>query len=106
VKTKSDRRASPRRHKLVRVFVFDPADALDEIYTAWMVDRSAGGVRLSFPRCEIVPGNILKVQPAGGNGNLPWVKVVVKHRRVKASRVELGCEFVQKRGWERILLLD
>jgi hypothetical protein len=104
--TRTERRSSPRRNKLVRVFVFDPADALDEVYTGWMVDRSNGGVCLSFPRCDIAAGNILMVQPAGGKGELPWVKVKVKHRREKASRVELGCEFVQKRGWERILLLD
>jgi hypothetical protein len=104
--TRTERRSSPRRNKLVRVFVFDPADALDEVYTGWMVDRSNGGVCLSFPRCDIAAGNVLMLQPAGGKGELPWVTVKVKHRREKASRVELGCEFVQKHGWERILLLD
>jgi hypothetical protein len=101
----TERRAHPRSHKLVRVLVADPADALDHMYAGWMVDRSPGGVCLSLPRADIDEGNILMVQPATGSGELPWVKVQVMNRRQKASRIELGCQFVPHAGWERILLL-
>jgi hypothetical protein len=106
MKRKKERRADPRLRKLMRVYVADPADALDEVFTGWVVDRSAGGVCLSFPRSEVEEGNILMVQPISPMANLPWIEVQVKHRRQKASRVELGCAFVHRAGWERILLVD
>ena len=102
----TDRRAHARSRKLVRVLVADPADALDHLYAGWIVDRSRGGVCLSFPSANVEEGNILMVQPASASGELPWVRVQVVNRRQKASRVELGCQFVQRAGWEHILLLD
>ncbi|MBY0528495.1 MAG: PilZ domain-containing protein [Gemmataceae bacterium] len=100
-----ERRAAPRDHKLVRVFVSDPADALDEVYTGWITDRSKGGICLSFPRLDADAGNVLMVQPVSTTEGLPWVEVRIKHRRCKANRVEFGCEFVHLHGWERTLLL-
>jgi hypothetical protein len=101
---RSERRAWVRRHKLVRVFVSDPADALEELYTGWITDRSPGGICLSFPHLEVEEGNVLKVQPAFAGERLPWVEVMVKHQRRKANRVELGCAFIQREGWEWTLL--
>jgi hypothetical protein len=101
-----ERRASPRRRKQLKVLVSDPADALNEPYAGWLVDRSQGGICLTFCRSEVELGNILMVQPASASGTLPWVEVQVKNRRPKNARVELGCQFAQHRGWERILLLE
>lgn len=106
VRRSSERRASPRNQKLLRVYVSDPADALDEFCTGWITDRSKGGICLSFRRSPAELGNILKVQLASSSADMPWVEVCVKSRREKANRVELGCEFVQKQRWEQILLLD
>jgi len=103
---RTERRAWARLHKLVRVFVSDPADALEELYTGWITDRSPGGICLSFPHLDVEEGNILKVQPASTTEGLPWVEVMVKHRRRKANRVELGCAFTQRQGWERTLLVE
>jgi hypothetical protein len=101
----SERRAWVRKHKLLRVHVADPADALGELYAGWITDRSAGGVCLSVSRLEVEEGTLLQVQPASAGTDLPWVEVRVKHCRRKPNRVELGCEFVQRHGWERTLLL-
>ena len=100
-----ERRAWVRTHKLLRVHVSDPADALDEFYAGWITDRSPGGVCLSFAHLEVEEGNLLQVQPASAGATLPWIEVRVKNCRRKPNRVELGCEFVQRQGWERTLLL-
>jgi len=103
---RSERRAWVRSHKLVRVFVSDPADALEELYAGWITDRSAGGICLSFPHLAVEEGNVLKVQAASATEGLPWIEVMVKHRRRKANRVELGCAFVKRQGWEGTLLVE
>jgi hypothetical protein len=100
-----ERRASARQQKVLRVLVVDPADALEEPYRGWVVDRSQGGICLSFPRSDIEAGSVLKVQPLSTMAGLPWVEVRVKHRRQKRSRVEFGCEFVQGQQWRQLLLV-
>lgn len=100
-----ERRASARQQKVLQVLVVDPADALEEPYRGWIVDRSQGGICLSFPRSDIEVGNVLKVQPHSTTATLPWVEVRVKHRRLKRSRVEFGCEFVKGQQWTQLLLV-
>ncbi len=103
---RTERRAWVRRHKLVRVYVSDPADALEELYAGWITDNSQGGICLSFPHLAVEEGNVLKVQAASTVEGLPWIEVMVKHRRRKANRVELGCAFIDRQGWERTLLVE
>jgi hypothetical protein len=102
----SERRAHPRQRKVVRVLIADPADALEEPFPGWIVDRSPGGVCVSSNRSDVEEGNILKVQPISGCEGGPWVEIVVKNRRWKRSRVELGCVFRQLREWEQALLVN
>jgi hypothetical protein len=90
-----ERRAWPRQQKVFQVVVVDPADVLGEPYPGCIVDRSQGGICLSFPCSDIESGSILRVQAISTTENLPWVEVRVKNRRLKRSRVEFGCEFVQ-----------
>ena len=100
-----ERRAWPRQQKVVQVLVVDTDDALGKPYPACIVDHSQGGICLSFPGLDIEAGNVLKVQPLSATASSPWVEVRVKHRRLKKSRVEFGCEFVQEQQWKQLLLV-
>jgi hypothetical protein len=102
----SERRTWPRFRKPFRVLILDPTDSLEEPYYGWIVDRSRGGVCLCSNRSDVAHGDILLVQPASANAELPWVSVKVKNQRRKASRTELGCEFVQHHGWEQLLQVN
>ena len=101
-----ERRAWPRLRKALQVLILDPVEALPEPHKGWVVDRSQGGVCLCFNRCEVAEGDELLVQPASTSTGMPWIKVKVKNRRQKRSRMELGCEFVQRNRWEQLLLVS
>jgi hypothetical protein len=103
---KRERRVWPRSRKALRVLILDPAEVLQEPYHGWIVDRSQGGVCLCYNNSEAEEGDVLLVQPASTDAALPWVRVKVKHQRRKASRTELGCEFVQRNSWHQILLVS
>lgn len=98
----SERRAYSRRSENLRVLVSDPEDALNEPYPAWVVDRSPGGVRISFDCSRIDVSLDLQIQAS--TSAFP-VDVRVRNRRRREGRVELGCEFVEPHG-ERSLLLN
>ena len=103
---RKERRTSPRIRKRLKVLITDPADALEEPRTGWLVDCSQEGVCLASHRTDIAEGDLLLLQPAAGNALLPWITVQVKNRRPKASRVELGCQFVQRQEWAKMLMLE
>src|SRR5262249_28889459 len=100
-----NRRAWPRERNPVPVLILDPTDAIEEPYRGWVVDKSRGGVLLCRPRSTPAIGNVLRVQPRSAGGELPWISLKVMNRRVKKDRVELGCEFLQRDRWERVLFL-
>ena len=100
-----DRRFHPRVRKPFPVLVLDPADALEEPYRGWVVDRSRGGVCLCLSRTIVEVGNVVMVQPRSAGGALPWISLKVKNRRVRQKRIDLGCEFVQRERWERLLFI-
>jgi hypothetical protein len=89
----------------VQVLVVDPDDALGKPYPGCIVDGSQGGICLSFPSSDIEAGGILMVQPISTTESLPWVEVRVKNRRLKRSRIEFGCEFVNGQQWKQLLLV-
>jgi hypothetical protein len=90
-----ERRASARVCSKQRVFVYDPADALEEVYAGWIVDRSQGGVCLSLARSDIEEGSILVVRPSTVPA-LPGIEVRVKNRRQRQGQLYFGCEFVRR----------
>jgi PilZ domain len=90
-----ERRASARVSSKQRVFVFDPADALEEVYAGWIVDRSQGGVCLSLARSGIEEGSVLLVRPTAVPAPL-GIEVRVRNCRHKHGNIYLGCEFVQR----------
>jgi PilZ domain-containing protein len=90
-----ERRASTRVSSKQRVFVYDPADALEEVYAGWIVDRSQGGVCLCLSRSDIEEGSILVVRPTS-QPPLPGIEVCVRNRRHRQGNVYLGCEFMRR----------
>jgi hypothetical protein len=59
------------------------------------LDHSPKGICLYYYGCTASQGDVLFVHPAAAPGTFPWVEVLVKNRRPKRSRVELGCEISQ-----------
>jgi hypothetical protein len=51
-----ERRAWPRIKKPIRVLIHDPEDALEQPYVGWIVDRSQGGLCLTFRRVGLNTG--------------------------------------------------
>lgn len=98
----AERRAHTRSSENLRVLVSDPEDALNEPYPAWVVDRSPGGVRISFDSSHLDVGSELSIQAS--SSAFP-VEVRVRNRRRREGRVELGCEFVEV-GGEHALLVN
>jgi hypothetical protein len=91
-----ERRASPRIRSKQHVFIYDPADALEEVYGGWIVDRSRGGVCLALARGDIEEGSLLVVRPTPSTSHALGVTLMVKNRRVVEGGVYLGCEFTRR----------
>jgi hypothetical protein len=94
----SERRAWPRRRRLLRVLVLPDEAVIDEPYPAWLVDSSPGGLRLAMQDSDIVAGNVLHVKAATAGPDTRWTRVHVRYRRVTNDQVELGCQRLASRG--------
>lgn len=88
-----ERRTWPRRRQRLRVLLLDQQLEVQEPLTAWVLDRSGGGLRLAVDR-EIQPGTTLGVKPTSAPARSPWVDVEVRRCRHAADGYELGCRFV------------
>ncbi|MBY0527510.1 MAG: PilZ domain-containing protein [Gemmataceae bacterium] len=98
-----ERRSTPRRKgNPVSVAIADAADESETIQ-GWVLDRSAGGLRLLVD--EAVPaGTLLSVRPSKAPPSFPWVQVKVKSCYPERKSWNLGCQFVQKMSWEDLQL--
>ena len=91
----AERRRSARHPRRVRVLIMPEDCALEEPYGGWILDVSAGGVRLVMQR-EIIPvGTVLRVRASTGLSSGPWVTVRVRHCCRKGNDWEMGCEVVR-----------
>lgn len=99
-----DRRASPRRRKMVRVLVLDVMYPDDPI-TGWIVDRSLGGMCMSVDR-PMEPGAVLRVRRNNAPGTVPWVEVRVQSVREKDETWDLGCEYLRSPSWSALLQFE
>lgn len=97
----SDRRASPRRKKLLRILVTN-AMSTEEPFPGWIVDRSIGGLCLSVDH-EIEQGTILRVRRPNAPANVPWVDIRVQSIRRQDDTFDLGCEFLRTPTWEILI---
>jgi hypothetical protein len=99
--TTPERRSTPRRKgNPVPVAIADSDGEADPIQ-GWVVDRSAGGLRLLVD--DSVPaGTVLNVRPIKAAPSFPWVQVKVKSCYPERKSWNLGCQFVRKMSWEEL----
>jgi hypothetical protein len=96
------RRALRRRGKTVRVLVSN-ADAKEEPWEGWVIDRSVGGLCISLNRA-IDSETVLSVRAADAPDTIPWVQITVRSCRQEKKYWELGCQFVRTPPWNVMLL--
>lgn len=98
-----ERRSTPRRRgNPISVSIANGTREANP-YQGWVVDRSAGGLRLLVD--EAVPaGTLLNVRPTKASPSFPWVQVKVKSCYPERKSWNLGCQFVQKVSWEDLQL--
>jgi hypothetical protein len=99
-----DRRASPRRKKLLRVLVRNDSATLAPC-TGWILDRSLGGMCVALDH-EVEVGTILAVCRQPESVASRWVELRVLNVREQESTWELGCEFVRVPSWEVLLQFE
>ncbi len=90
-----ERRRSPRHPRRVRVLILPEDCALEEPYGGWVVDASAGGVRLAIQRELIAVGTLVRIRPSSGLSSAPWMTVRVRHGRRNGDEWLMGCEVVR-----------
>ncbi len=98
-----ERRSTPRRKgNPVSVLIADGSET-DAPFQGWVVDRSAGGLRLLVD--EAVPaGTLLKVRPSKAHAAFAWIQVKVKSCYPERKSWNLGCQFLEKITWEDLQL--
>lgn len=93
-----DRRTSPRRKGNPVPILITNASASIDSYQGWVLDRSAGGLRILVDQATPV-GTILAVRPAKSHGSFPWIQVRVRNCQPERSSWSLGVQFVHKPAW-------
>ncbi len=96
-----DRRCAPRRKGNTVEVQIQPGGS-EETVTAWVLDRSVGGLCLlaEKPLPEGVP---VKVRPRKAADTAPWTDVTVKSCRREGAQYELGCQFHRTPTWNLLL---
>jgi hypothetical protein len=100
-----ERRQSPRRGgPPVQVYLSDQ-DAKAAPVTAWIQNRSLGGLCLAVPR-QFEIGEILSVRAAAASASIPWVQVEVKYCYLREESWLIGCKFVFVPSWSVMVTFD
>jgi hypothetical protein len=74
----------------------------EELGTAWVIDRSTGGLCMRVGR-PLAEGMVLSVRPVHAPGRMPWAQVEVKSCRERLGDWEVGCQFVRRPSWNLML---
>src|SRR5208283_1173630 len=99
--TTQERRAAPRRKgNPISVYISNGTVGA-EPFEGWVVDRSAGGLRLLVDEA-VEAGSILNVRPVKIHPEFPWVQVRVKSCAQERNSWNLGCQFLYKLTWEEL----
>jgi hypothetical protein len=102
--SKSERRTSLRRRGTEVEVRLRDADGKREVGTAWVVDRSMGGLCLMTPE-QIEKGTVLSVRTLNAPETIPWIQIEVRSCRVlDRGGHEIGCQFVRPPTWNILLL--
>lgn len=98
-----ERRSTPRRKgNPVSVHICNDGNE-DNSIQGWVVDRSAGGIRLLVDEA-VSAGTLLKVRPTKAPSTFPWTSVKVKSCYPERKSWNLGCQFLEKLTWEDLQL--
>jgi hypothetical protein len=101
--TTQERRTAPRRKgNPISVHLTDEART-GEPFEGWVLDRSAGGLRLLVDEA-IEVGITLRVRPTKAQTSFPWVLIKVKSCQPERKSWNLGCQFLEKLTWEDLQL--
>jgi hypothetical protein len=76
------------------------ADAEGEVELAngWVVDRSAGGLRIAVP-VALEVGAVISLRPRQCSAMTPWVQVSVSNCQKHGDDWHVGCKFVRMPAW-------
>jgi hypothetical protein len=97
------RRTARRKGQPVTVLLTDEDFQISQ-WEGYVMDRSAGGVRVSSEKPAHV-GQFLQIQVARRNKDMPWIKVeIVRSQPHLDGRWELGCKFVHPPTWNLLLM--
>jgi hypothetical protein len=102
--SKTERRTSLRRRGTEVEVKLRDGEAQEELGTAWVVDRSMGGLCLMTPE-NFEKGMVLSVRTLNAPETIPWIQVEVRScRNLNRGGYELGCQFVRPPTWNILLL--
>ncbi len=100
-KNPKEKRSTPRRKANMQPVLITNGDTKAHPFDGWIVDRSAGGLRLVVKR-PIAEGALLSVRPARASVSFPWLKVEVRNAATENGTTNLGCRFVLKPTLEEL----
>jgi hypothetical protein len=100
-KTSKDKRSTPRRKANMFPVLVTNGDPKAPPFEGWVVDRSAGGLRLVVKR-PVAPGALLAVRPVRAPATFPWIKLEVRNSATDKGSSNLGCRFVLKPTLEEL----
>jgi hypothetical protein len=98
----ADRRTGCRRTGNCVTVDLAEGDATEAPKSAWVLDRSTGGMRLEVDR-EFAVGAVLKVRPRTA-ASPPWTDVVVRSCKPDNGVWHLGLQFVKTPSYNLLML--
>lgn len=97
--TTAERRATPRRKGNPVSVYLAKGPSGGEPFQGWVVDRSAGGIRLLVDE-PLEAGHLLTVRPVKVPASFPWVQLKVKNCYPERKSWCVGCQFVHRLAWD------
>ncbi len=94
-KNPKEKRSTPRRKANMQPVLITNGDTKAPPFDGWIVDRSAGGLRLVVKR-PIAEGALR------ASASFPWLKVEVRNAATENGTTNLGCRFVLKPTLEEL----
>jgi hypothetical protein len=96
-----EKRSSPRRKANMQPVLITNGDPKAPPFEGWLVDRSAGGMRLVVKR-PVAEGAFVSVRTARASISSSWLKLEVRNSKSDNGTTHLGCRFVLKPSLEEL----
>jgi hypothetical protein len=94
-----EKRSAVRQNGSLLPVLITSSDSAPKPFEGWVLDRSAGGLRLAVMRV-ISTGTLLSVRPPRAGSTFPWIKVEVRSSTQDNGMTNLGCRFVYQPALE------